>query len=236
MRSFAPIVAFTIVAISTLAATARADESEPLAPSAQTTSPTSAPARPAGAPLTPPVAARPTLSPSWEEPPTLERPTSLHGYEASRRELKERLRGASKEESAKIRADLKTLSRWYAEDTRKSSSSQFTGGLTLLSIGGAGILGGIGVGVVTAFVAAFDGLLSINPNHRYREGRYQTIFAGCGVAIASGLVIAGIGLPLFLSGNSRVMKKDSHYATTPTLAPSARLLVGPGMVGVGGTF
>ena len=62
------------------------------------------------------------------------------------------------------------------------------------------------------------------------------LYAGFGVAAGTGLAIAALGIALIVSGSPRVMKADSQSSTASFFAPSARLLVSPGMTGIGGTF
>ena len=112
------------------------------------------------------------------------------------------------------------LEHWFDEDTKRSSPGLFEAGLAGLCIGGATALGG-----------GFLLLESMEKDSLVR--RNDVAFGAMGVG---GLVLAGTGLVLLLVGNSRVMKTDSRSSTTSLFSPSARLLLSPGMTGIGGAF
>jgi hypothetical protein len=215
MRRFAPIVALTLVASTTFfGAAARADEGQPVAPN-------SAPTEAAPEMVPPPP------SPSTERS-TMKRPTTVREFEAARSELRERFEGArvtslraragaSRDEEDRIREELSTLERWLDEDTERTNASGFVAGIVMLSLGGsAAVLGGSVLGSVV-----------------YDKGA-DVVPVGAGL-LGSGLAAAGIGIALIVSGSPRVMKAKAQ-STTSLFAPSARLLVGPGTMGVGGTF
>jgi hypothetical protein len=210
MRIFAPIVAFTFMASSTLAVSARADEEpQPVA------RPTSTPAE---VPI--PQQVPPPPSASGVEPSTLRRPKTLDEFEAARDELEKRLDGASEEERFRIRKDLRLLKHWFEADTERTSEFGFVGGIVMASVGGG--------------AAALAGLtLPLLAMERGNTDKAQLI---CGVVIGSGLAVAVTGIVLLVYGRPRGMKTDSQSSTTSLFAPSARLLVGPGTMGVGGTF
>jgi hypothetical protein len=208
MRTFAPIVAFTFMACSTFAVSARADE--PIS------------AVPVNVPLLPqvpqPAQETPPRRPS-REPATLARPTTLRDYAAARTAIEKRMEGASEEGEFRLREDLITLEHWFEQDTKRSSTGLFVGGLVMLCVGGATAFGG---GALYGKSAGNDSL-----------GNNQDAFIAM---VVGGVVVGGTGLVLLLVGNSPVMKTDSQSSTTSLFSPSARLLVSPGMTGIGGTF
>ena len=210
MRIFAPIVAFTLMASSTFAVSARADEeTQPVAP-------TSARAE---APLPQQVPPPPPRNASTE-PSTLRRPKTLDEFEAARDALKTRLDGASGEERVRIRKDLRRLDYWFESDTENENESAVAGGLVMVIVGGA---------------TAFSTGVGLAASQLQRVGANDKTNAMLGVALGSGLVVALTGAFLLAYGSPRVMKTKAQ-STTSLFAPSARLLVGPGTMGVGGTF
>ena len=212
MRIFAPIVAFTLMASSTFAVSARADEeTQPVAP-------TSARAE---APLPQQVPPPPPRNASTE-PSTLRRPKTLDEFEASRDELKNRLDGASEGERFRIRKDLRLLEHWFEADTENKNESAVAGGIVMVSLGGA-------TAVLTALGLAVSAMQMDGHSGERRN-------AMLGVAVGSGVVVALTGAVLMVYGSPRVMKTKAPSSTTSLFAPSARLLVGPGTMGVGGTF
>ena len=213
MRRFAPIVALTFVASTTFfAGAARADEEvQVLAPT-----PPPAEAPPAQVP-------QPLPSPSTQRS-ALKRPTTIGEFDTAKRALNERLRsirangGKGSDEEEQARDDLRTLERWFDEDTEMASTPAVVGGVVLMSVGGtAAALGGICLAS-----AAF-----------FHKGSSDV--APCAGVTVGGLVGGLVGLAFLVSGSPRVVKPKAQ-ATTSLFAPSARLLVGPGTVGVGGTF
>ncbi len=212
MRRFAPIFALTLVASTTLfAGSARADEGQPVAP---TSAPQEAP--PA---MVPP----PAPSPSTERSALKRRPVSIREFDAARSALNERLRslrasgGKGSDEEDQLRDDVSTLERWRDEDTEMTSTSGFVGGIVMVSVGGT--------------VAALAGICLASDAFFHKGG---SDVATCGALTVGGLVggLAGIGLLVY--GSPQVMKVKAQ--STTLFAPSARLLVGPGTIGVGGTF
>jgi hypothetical protein len=120
-----------------------------------------------------------------------------------------------------IRKKLRSLQQWFEEDTERASEAGFVTGVVLLSVGGgAAVLTGLGV-AASPFA---------------RTSISDTAGAICGGVIAGGLAAAGIGIGLIVSGGPRVMKTKAPSSTTSLFSPSARLLVSPGMTGIGGTF
>jgi hypothetical protein len=211
MRISAPIVAFTFMACSTFAVSARADEE------AQPVAPTSAPAE---VPI--PQQVIPPPSASGVEPSTLRHPKTLDEFEAARNELEKRLDGASEEERFRIRKDLRLLEHWFEADTENKNESAVAGGIVMVSLGGA-------TAVLTALGLAVS---AMQMDGRSGERRNAML----GVAVGSGVVVALTGAVLMVYGSPRVMKTKAPSSTTSLFAPSARLLVGPGTMGVGGTF
>lgn len=216
MKHVAPILAFTLVATATFAASARAEGSEePSVPpmrAPEVDAPSAAPQPAEGG------------SPLWSSTrrwaPTLKRPTSVRGFDEARAELVERLEHAGdEEERAEIREDLKTLKAWLDEDTERADPNAFVGGVVLLSVGGAAAVGG-----------GFCLLGGVYGGLNDRTG------ATCGAALGVGLGVAAIGLAVFLTGKPLVMKRVSQPTASSALGPSTRLLVGPGSIGLGGTF
>jgi hypothetical protein len=216
MRIFAPIVAFTFMASSTLAVSARADEEpQPVA------RPTSAPAE---VPI--PQQVPPPPSASGVEPFTLRHPKTVDEFEAARDELEKRLDGVSEEERVRIRKDLRRLDHWFEADTENKNESAVAGGIVMVSLGGAiAVLTGLGLATLQLQQLGGRG-----------GGADEKTNAMLGVALGSGLVVALTGAVLLVYGSPRVMKTKDPSSTTSLFAPSARLLVGPGTMGVGGTF
>jgi hypothetical protein len=155
-------------------------------------------------------------------PSALSRPTSLGEYAAAKTALEARIDSArSKEEELKLRADLRLLDFWFKEDTERTSRAGFAIGVVMLSTGsGVAVLAGLSLALSSAI--------------RFR-GAAPPVAEYLG-AIGGGLTAAGIGIGLIAYGGQRVMKTDSRSSTTSLFAPSARLVVGPGTMGVGGTF
>ena len=188
--------------------------------SARADEPTSA--LPVHVPLLPqvsrPAQGAPPRSPS-REPATLARPTTLADYAAARNAIEKRMEGAGEEGEFRLREDLITLEHWFEQDTKRSSTGLFVGGLVMLCVGGATAFAG---GALYGKSAGNDSL-----------GNNQDAFIAM---VVGGVVVGGTGLVLLLVGNSPVMKTDSQSSTTSLFFPSARLLVSPGMTGIGGTF
>jgi len=227
MRRFATIAALTLVASTTFfAGAARADEGQPVAPTSAPTEagsaragegqPVAPTAAQAEAPLPQQVPPPPPRSASTE-PSTLRRPKTIPEFKAARDELEKRLDDASEEERFRIRKDLRLLQHWYEADTERTSRSAFVTGVVMLSAGGG-----------VAFLSGVT--LAMNANGPYR------VESLLGPMIGGGLAVAGIGVGLIVYGSPRVMKADSQTSATRLFSPSARLLVSPGMTGIGGTF
>ena len=134
MRIFAPVVAFTLMASSTFAVSARADEATP---------PT-APAEAPPAKVAPPVPSTDSSTPK--------RPTSVEEYDDRIRDLRHAVRDSAGAERAANQAELDQLERWYDEDVSRRGPVLGTGIVLLVA---SPLLGLGALGLASGFV--FDG-------------------------------------------------------------------------------
>jgi hypothetical protein len=131
MRIFAPIVAFTFVACSTFAVSARADEATPA----------TAPAEAPPAQVPPPVHST--------ERSTLKRPTSVEEYDDRLSALRDSVRHGAGAERAAKQAELEQVERWYDEDVSRRGP--------VLGTGIALLVAGPGLGLGAIAMAIFGG-------------------------------------------------------------------------------
>ena len=88
-----------------------------------------------------------------------------------------------------------------------------------MSIGGAGVIGS-GLWIASGV----------------RGGLDSSAVTACKIMFGSGLAVAAVGIVLILVGKPLVMKNEASSTSSNIFARSARLLVGPGTIGLGGTF
>ena len=181
-------------------------------PAALQSAPTTSATAPVGASVPP--AAGPRLAPSTTAPVvTRWKPTSVEGYREEIQNLEARAQEDS-ERGAQASAELGRIRHLLATETMLRSPTAMGCGVAAWSLAGAAF---VGTGLyMTVNLDAFLFSDTSPPT-----ALLAVTLAGLGTGL--------VGTILFVWGSRRVMKDEAE-------APSAKVIVGPGTLGLSGTF